>query len=153
MQNLTTTLLPEIQKKQSITLPSGQAKFNWVDVKNIGEASAVLIAQFENYQNKAYEITGTENKNFGQVVDIMSGIIGKRISFKSINPISFYFRKKKEGINSGFAVVMTILHFLPRLQTEPKISDNYRKLTGKTPTTLQEFLEREKDKLSARKTT
>ncbi|WP_239794235.1 NmrA family NAD(P)-binding protein [Tenacibaculum finnmarkense] len=148
MQNLTTTLLPEILTKKSITLPSGKAKFNWIDVKDIGESTATLIAKFENYQNQAYEITGTENKNFGDVADLMTDITGERIRFNSINPISFYFRKKKEGLNGGFAMVMTILHFLPRLQAEPKISDNYQKLTGKVPTTLQEFIEREKEKIT-----
>lgn len=148
MQNLTTTLLPEIVNSKSITLPSGKAKFNWVDVQNIGEATAILITQFETFQNQVFEITGTENKNFGEVVSLMTEITGEQIRFKSINPISFYFRKKKEGIKGGFAVVMTILHFLPRLQAEPKISDNYQKLTGKTPTTLQEFIEREKEKIT-----
>jgi uncharacterized protein YbjT (DUF2867 family) len=148
MQNLTTTFLPEILTKKSISLPSGKAKFNWIDVKNIGESTATLIAKFENYQNQAYEITGNENKNFGDVADLITDITGERIRFKRINPISFYFRKKKEGLNGGFAMVMTILHFLPRLQAEPQISDNYQKLTGKVPTTLQEFIEREKEKIT-----
>ena len=148
MQNLTTTLLPEILNNKSITLPSGKAIFNWIDVKNIGEATANLILKFDKYQNQAYEITGTENKNFGDVARLISKITAERISFKSINPISFYLRKKKEGVKNGFAMVMTILHFLPRLQAEPKISDNYQKLTGKVPTTLQEFIEREKEKLT-----
>lgn len=149
MQNLTTTLLPEILNKRSITLPSGRAKFNWIDVKNIGEASANLIAQFKKYQNQAYEITGTENKNFREIASLMTEITGERIKFKNINPISFFFQKKNEGVQSGFAIVMTILHFLPRLQAEPKISNNYQKLTGKTPTTLKEFINREKEKISS----
>jgi hypothetical protein len=45
-------------------------------------------------------------------------------------------------------MVMTILHFLPRLHAEARISENYKKLTGKVPTTLQEFIEREKKKIS-----
>jgi uncharacterized protein YbjT (DUF2867 family) len=147
MQNLTTTLLDEIVDKRSITLPSGNAKFNWIDVKNIGEGTANLIIHFEKYRNQAYELTGTENKNFGEVVRLMSEIIGVQIRFKSINPFSFYFRKKKQGTKSGFALVMTILHFLPRFQSEPKISNNYQKLTGKSPSRLKEFIEREKDKL------
>jgi hypothetical protein len=49
MQNLTTTLLPEIVKQKRITLPSGKAKFNWIDVKNIGEATAHLILNFAKY--------------------------------------------------------------------------------------------------------
>jgi uncharacterized protein YbjT (DUF2867 family) len=148
MQNLTTNLLPEIVEKRSITLPSGKAKFNWIDVKNIGEATANLVLNFERYHNQAFEVTGAENKNFGEVTSLMSNILGIKIQFIKINPISFYFRKKKEGVQSGFALVMTILHFLPRLQAEPKISDYYQKLTGNIPTTLQEFIEREKEKIT-----
>ncbi|MEX2485144.1 MAG: NmrA family NAD(P)-binding protein [Brumimicrobium sp.] len=144
MQNLTTTLLPEIQKSNTITLPSGKAKFNWIDTKNIGEATANLILSFEKYKNDAYEITGTENKNFYEVAEIMSEVTGTKFTYKRINPISFYFKKRKEGIQSGFAVVMTILHFLPRFQKEPEISDNYRMLTGKKPTLLKEFVERDR---------
>lgn len=144
MQNLTTTLLPELQKTRTITLPSGRAKFNWIDVKNIGEISAILIKSFDTYENKAYEITGTENKNFQEVAEVLSKTIGVKFHFKSINPISFYFKKRKDGIESGFALVMTLLHFLPRLQKEPIISDNFYRLTGKKPTTLEEFIDREK---------
>ncbi|MEX1190635.1 MAG: NmrA family NAD(P)-binding protein [Brumimicrobium sp.] len=144
MQNLTTTLLPEIQKSNTITLPSGKAKFNWIDTKNIGEATANLILSFEKYKNDAYEITGTENKNFYEVAEIMSEVTGTKFTYKRINPISFYFKKRKEGIQSGFAVVMTILHFLPRFQKEPEISDNYKMLTGKKPTLLKEFVERDR---------
>jgi len=148
MQNLTTTLLPEILENQTITLPSGKAKFNWIDVKNIGEVSAVLIKSFDKYQNSAYEITGTENKNFQEVTEIMTEITEAKFRFKSINPISFYFKKRKSGVKSGFAIVMTILHFLPRLQKEPEISDNFFKLTGKKTTTLKEFIIREKERIT-----
>jgi uncharacterized protein YbjT (DUF2867 family) len=146
MQNLTTTLLPELVKNHRITLPSANAKFNWIDVANIGEASAILIEYFEKYQNSAYEITGSENRSFQEVSDLLSEILGKKIELKTLNPISFYFRKKKEGMPGEFALVMTLLHFLPRLQSEPEISDDFHKLTGKKPTDLIGFLEREEEK-------
>ena len=148
MQNLTTTLLPELQKNQTFTVPSGQAKFNWIDVKNIGEVSAVLLKSFDKHENKAYEITGTENKNFQEVTEILSKTLGTEFNFRSINPISFYFKKRKDGIESAFAMVMTILHFLPRLQKEPEISDNFKRLTGKKSTSLKEFIDREKERIT-----
>ncbi|MEP0713022.1 NmrA family NAD(P)-binding protein [Algoriphagus sp.] len=144
MQNLTTTLLPEIKKDHRITLPSGNAKFNWVDVVSIGEASAVLISRFEEFKNKAFEITGNENLNFKAVTELMSDVLDRKIEFISLNPVSFYFKKKKQGTPSDFALVMTMLHFLPRIQGEPTISDAFFQLTGKQPSTLKEFLEREK---------
>jgi hypothetical protein len=39
---------------------------------------------------------------------------------------------------------MIMLHFLPRFQNDPKISRFYQSLTGKEPTTLEEFIERER---------
>ncbi|NOQ70354.1 MAG: hypothetical protein GQ574_00005 [Crocinitomix sp.] len=147
MQNITTTLLPEIRNSHSITLPSGKAKFIWIDVENIGEAISVLIESFQNHKNMVYEITVGENKNFDEVTEIMSEITGIKISFNKINPISFYFKKKKNGLESGFALIMTILHFLPRFQKPPKISDSYNKLTGSNPTTIREIIEREKQKM------
>lgn len=144
MQNLSTTLLPEILRDKSITLPAGNAKFNWVDVKDIGRVAAELILHFDTHRNKAYEITGSENKSFAEVAKLMSGILGETIVYHGVNPIHFFIRKKKEGVKSGFALVMTMLHFLPRLQPEPRISPDYKKLTEREPGDLKTFIEREK---------
>ncbi|MFN2395483.1 MAG: hypothetical protein ABR597_07320 [Bacteroidales bacterium] len=45
---------------------------------------------------------------------------------------------------NGMIIVMILLHFLPRFQKEPKISDFYERLTGKKPSDLRSFIEREK---------
>ena len=55
MQNLTTTLIGDIQTKREIILPSGKAKFNWIDIENIGEAGAILLNKFGDYKNQAIE--------------------------------------------------------------------------------------------------
>jgi hypothetical protein len=44
---------------------------------------------------------------------------------------------------TGMISVMIMLHFLPRFQEEPKLSDFYEKITGKKPTSLKAFIERE----------
>ncbi|WP_026777579.1 NmrA family NAD(P)-binding protein [Polaribacter sp. Hel_I_88] len=147
MQNLTTTLLAEILEDKTITLPAKQAKFNWIDVKNIAEVIAILLQSFHKYENNIFEITGSENKNFDEVTKIMTTVTGTKFQFKSINPIRFYFKKRKSGMESSFAFVITLLHFLPRLEKEPEITNNYFKITGKTTTTLKEFIKREKSTL------
>lgn len=144
MQNLTTTLLNDIQTKREIILPAGKAKFNWIDVNNIGEVAAILLDQFEDYKNRAIELTGYENAHFDEIVNKMNQITGLNIRYHNMNPLKFYLLKKKEGMNSGRIIVMIFLHFIRRFQKEPRISDFYERLTGKKPTTLKEFFEREK---------
>ena len=146
MQNLTTTFKVDIQQKRKIFLPAGNAKFNWVDVKNIGEAAAILFEEFEQYKNAAYEITGYENLNFQVVTEMINKEIdGKPIHYDNTNPLSFLIKKLREGQPFGKAMVMLILHYLPRFQEEPNISSFYENISGKEPTSIKEFIKREKE--------
>jgi len=51
---------------------------------------------------------------------------------------------------SGMILVMILLHFLPRFQKEPGISDLYERLTGKKPTDLKLSLKEKRRYLSSR---
>lgn len=148
MQNLTTTLIDDIKKNRTIILPSGKAKFNWVDIKNIGEVSAILLNRFSEFKNQSFEVTGSENENFYKVVNLINQEIQTPIQFNSVNPFKFYIIKKKSGMARGMIIVMLLLHFLPRLQGEPNISNFYEKLTGKKPTSLKDFIKRELKKFN-----
>ncbi len=144
MQNLTTTLINDTRTKKEIILPAGRAKFNWIDIENIGELGAILLDNFSDYKNQTYEITGLENKNFSEVTSLINKTIESHIRFRNVNPFSFYRIKKKEGMAAGMIIVLILLHFLPRFQKEPEISDFYELLTGKKPTDLATFIERVK---------
>lgn len=143
MQNLTTTLSADVLVEQEIRLPAGEATFNWVDVDNIGEATAELIGNFEKYKSRAYEITGYENLSFGEATKIIRDNSQVQVAYQSINPIKFFFEKRKAGMKTPFILVMIMLHFLPRFQKAPQISIFFEQLTGKKPTKLSEFVQRE----------
>jgi uncharacterized protein YbjT (DUF2867 family) len=143
MQNLTTTLLGDIQKRRKIILPAGNAKFNWIDVENIGEVAAMLLCNFEEYRNRAIELTGYENEPFGYAANMISSAVNYKVEYINTNPLRFYGIKKRDGMAAGMIMVMIMLHFLPRFQAEPKISHFYETITGKKPTTLAEFVKRE----------
>lgn len=146
MQNLTTTLLKDIQDKRKIYLPAGKAKFNWIDIENIGEIVAIVLDNFEKYKNQAVELTGDENMNFGEVAELISVITDKKIDFQSPNPFRFFSVKKNEGMLTGMILVMILLHYLPRFQKEPQITYFYHQLTGKNPCSLKQFIGREQNR-------
>ena len=144
MQNLTTTLIKDIQEQGKIILPAGKARFNWVDALNVGELAAVLLHKFDRYKNQVYDVTGYENKNFKEVVTQINKLLGTRIKYLNTNPLSFYRIKKREGMRGGMILVMIMLHFFARFQKPPRITGFYEKITGKKPTTLKEFILKEK---------
>ncbi len=144
MQNLTTTLLKDIQVRKEIFVPAGKAGFNWVDIENIGEIAAILFRRFEEFKNQPFDITGEEILDFKTVAEMLSKGIGREIKFSDPNPVKFYFAKRREGMAQGLIFVMIVLHFLPRFQERSRFSDFYAKLTGKVPTHLTAFIKREK---------
>ncbi len=146
MQNLTTTLYSDIRDKRKIILPAGTAEFLWVDVANIGEAAAAIFKNFHLHAGQALDITGTERENFYTVAALISRVIPDKIKFYSPNLLHFFWIKKREGVNADMIFVLTLLHYLKRFQARSPISDNYHRLTGKQPTTLEEFISREREK-------
>lgn len=143
MQNLTTTLLKDIKNKRQIILPAGKAKFNWIDIENIGEISSIMLDRFSDFSNQTFELTGERNIDFYEVADLINTVIKRPISFSNVNPLKFYKIKKNEAMEKGMIIVMIMLHLLPRFQREPVISNYYEQLTGKKPTTLIDFIKRE----------
>jgi len=144
MQNLTTTLAEDIKTKREIILPAGKAKFNWIDIENIAEAAAILLESFRDHKNQAFEITGPENASFIEVSRIINDTVKNPVRYRSVNPFSFYMIKKREGMTRGMIIVMILLHFLPRFQKAPAVSDFYERLTGKKPADLKSFIERQR---------
>lgn len=149
MQNLTTILLHDIQRRRKIVLPAGIARFNWIDIENIAEITEIIFARFEEFSFQAIELPGYENLSFGEVTVLINQEIRESISFENVSPFRFFRMKKLVGMPNGMILVMILLHFLPRFQKEPQISDFYEKLTGKKPTTLIEFIKREREKFQS----
>lgn len=143
MQNLTTTLFEDIQKYNEIILPSGHAKFNWVDVENIAEIAAITINNFNTYSNTAIEVNGNENLDFYQVTDLINTELKTQIKYKSVNPISYFLIRMARATSVKMIFIMIMLHFFPRFENDPRVSTSYKNITGKEPTTLKEFLQRE----------
>lgn len=143
MQNLISPLGDEIRNEGSITLPSGRAVFNWIDVADIGRVAAKVLTDFAAFRNQSFDLTGPENLNFGQVADLLSEIIETPIVYRSVNPLSFYRRQRRLGMEPGYARVITLLHFLPRLQSPPEITQSVASITEQMPSTLRQFITRE----------
>jgi hypothetical protein len=112
-------------------------------INNIGDVISILLEDFDLHKNKEIELTGVENLDFYSVAEIMSSEINDNIEFVNVNPLKFFRIIKQDGLNSGLIIVMTMLHFLPRLQSDPTISNNYETLIGHKPTTLKEFVYRD----------
>lgn len=141
MQNLTTTLKADIRENNRIFLPAGCAPFLWVDVDDIGRAIAKVLANPERSRNQAYTITGKELLNFEQVGAMLTSALGRKIEYIDAGLLRFFLQKKKEGTATGYILVLIMLHYLARFQDPPQVTDNFFRLTGEIPNSLENFIQ------------
>lgn len=141
MQNFTTTLRKDLVEKKQVFLPAGKAPFALIDVRDIGTVAARVLQHPEAHRGKAYDLTNAEQLTFGAMADIISRVTGKPIRYQSPNLISFFRTKRKEGTPAVFILVMIMLHYLPRFQKDPPLSDWVEVLTGKSPITFEQFVQ------------
>lgn len=140
MQNFTTTLHNDLVNKKRIYLPAGNAKFTLVDVRDIGAVSATILTNISKHINKSYELTCKEKLTFLEMVRILSNILETDIQYISPNLISFFLTKRKEKVPTMLILVMIMLHYFPRFQQEPAITDWVAKILNRQPTTFEQFV-------------
>lgn len=140
MQNFTTTLHDDLVQKKQIFLPAGKAKFTLIDVRDIGAVAANVVINTTVHINKSYELTNKEKLTFAEMAAKLSNVLGVKIQFKSPSLIRFFLTKRKEKMPVMLILVMIMLHYLPRFQKEPAITDWVEKITDREPITFAQFI-------------
>lgn len=140
MQNLSGIHSVEIREKDEIFIPAGKSKSSFIDAADIGLATAILLHEPEKYKNTAHTITGPESLNYFQVAEILSKVTGRKITYARpgfLKYRSYYI--KKRGLDKTYVNVTVALYFMTRMGTAKKITNCFYDLTGRKPSTLEEF--------------
>lgn len=139
MQNLSTTHQTDIREHDDLFIPAGKAKVSFIDTRDIGEASALVLRDSENHQNRGYTLTGSEAITYQQAADILSDVLDRRITYS--NPSSGTFKKTiiTRGIPKEFATVMTVLYLTTKLGMANKVTGDLERLLGRKPRAFRQF--------------
>ena len=139
MQNLSTTHKESIQKEKDIYIPAGDAKFNFTDVRDIGEVAAKLLLTGE-YKNQTIHITGKELFDFHEIAKKMRLMLKQPIKYS--NPSGRAFKKKMldYGFDKDMIRVMRMIYFAARKKKSDTIYDDFEKIMGKKPITIEKYL-------------
>ena len=140
MQNFTTMLSNDLIHNKQIYLPADKAKFTLIDVGDIGAVAASILTNISLHINKSYELTCKEKLTFSEMAEKLSSNLGVDIQFKSPNLVSFFLKKRKEKMPTMLILVMIMLHYFPRFQKEPAITNWVENITNKQATTFKQFI-------------
>lgn len=86
---------------------AGQAKVNYAARTDMAEALSNVLAEASKHQNKTYEITGSKAYSFSEIAGILSGIVGKQVTYIPVSPEDLKNGMKQAGVPDVYIPVMT----------------------------------------------
>lgn len=139
MQNLNTTHRLEIKERDEIYVPVGSAKTSFLDVRDIGAVGAAALTQ-PGHAFKAYDLTGPEALDYWQAAEIMSAVLGRKITYKNPNPLAFLLNTMRRSTPFMFALVMTGLYTATRFGQADIVTNEVERLTGRKPVSFRQYV-------------
>jgi uncharacterized protein YbjT (DUF2867 family) len=144
MQNFVTQFGRTIRTQNAFYVPAGDAKMSFVDARDIGAIAARILTNNNNggrnqYENKAYDITGQNALSYRQVADILSNEVGKKISYMNITEDDARNGMKQIGMGEWFINIMIELFRIIRAGYGSETTTAVEHITGRKPISFAQF--------------
>jgi len=140
MQNLSTTHRDEIRDENGLMLPAGHGKTSFIDGRDIAAVGAKALAE-SGHENKAYSLTGSEALDYFTVADMLTEVLGRKISYRNPSIIAFARRMNAQGNPWAYILVTSALYTTARLGMAAKMTGEVERLLGRMPITMRQFIE------------
>jgi uncharacterized protein YbjT (DUF2867 family) len=129
-----------IKENKSFSMPMGDGKTAMADARDIGAATAEALAG-KGHEGKSYEITGPEVISFHQAAERFSEVLGTKITYVPADPAVYLAILKKVLPNEWHAnAVSALFREIAEGVAPPHVTDTFRKLTGREPISLAQFV-------------
>jgi uncharacterized protein YbjT (DUF2867 family) len=141
MQNFVNFYSHMIKERDVLSLPAGDGKVSFVDVRDIAAVSIQILINNNvgKYNSKTYDITGPEAISYDDAVRILSEQVGKKISYVSVSEDDAFNAMKEMGLNDW--LIKTILEGYNNLRKGyfSPITNVVEEITGRKPVSFKDF--------------
>ena len=146
--NFHTYFLRKSPAGAAMFLPCGDGKEATIDPRDIASA-AVAVLTSDGHEGKVYDLTGPELIGFAEVADHMSRVTGVPIEYVDVTEDEAYARLLADGFSSAFADYVVRHHFAAVKSGKTGLASGIPDLLGRPATTFAEWVERNKQTLTA----
>ncbi|TFC93188.1 SDR family oxidoreductase [Cryobacterium sinapicolor] len=138
MQNLSTVYRDGIREQGEIYLPAARARTAFVDARDIGRVAARVFTE-PGHLRTAYTLSGEQSLNYDQVAEILSEVLGRRITYARPSSGDYLARLAEQGAPADFIAVQKMIYRVVRLGVSAFPNRAIRRLTGEPATTFRQF--------------
>lgn len=137
-QNFETFWKHGIVQAGVIALPAGDAKTTFIDVRDIGEAAAAVLAD-PSTNGQAYRLTGPDALTYAEAATILSKASGRPIRYESIDDATFAAGLVAAGVPADYTQLMVILFSAVRAGGAAEVDPTIERLIGRKPRSLESY--------------
>ncbi len=126
-----------IKTQGSVFFPGGKkGKVAPVDPRDVAKAAALALTR-PGHNGQAYELTGPELFTMGEMVEVISRVLGKPIQYRDIPPIAAKLFMLKTGMDKTLVNALMEMLTMLRRNEGAILTDTVQHLTGDQPGTFE----------------
>ena len=139
MQNFNSgPMLADIRKTAALHLPADDARISFIDVRDIAAAAFAVLTQ-SHHAGKAYTLTGNEALSHFEVVEKISRVAGKTISYMPISEAAARSGLAAGGVPAELIDRWTEFYRKIRIGFCSSISQDVEMLLGRPPISFDQY--------------
>ena len=139
-QNLETAYRADIVQDNRLYLPAERAPLNWIDVRDIGEVAARILAEPAGHRSAAYTMTGPGAVAWQEVAAVLSEVTGRPIRYEPASIPGYVAHLHGRGTPIGAIAVQTLLHVLLRFGQGSRYDPAVEQLLGRPACSIARYI-------------
>lgn len=145
MQNLSTTHREDIRERSDLTIPAGDGRTAFVDVRDVAAVGAKALTVSDGelerlaLRNVGVELTGDEALTYGEVAEILTRILGRTITYSNPSNLAFGLHLRRKGMPLAQILVMEALYTVAKLGRAAHLSTEVQRILGRPPIRFEAF--------------
>ena len=131
-----------VREQDAIVLPMGDSKTSPISSIDVARAVATVLDNPAPHLGKIYNLTGAESADVAQYARAFTEVLGRPIRFQDVPPKAWSERLSQLGVPPHLLGHLDAMVELHRAGRYDRMTTDYTQLTGRAPTPMREFVER-----------
>ena len=130
----------DVREGDELALPLGSGKTSPISAVDVARAVSVILDDPVPHIGHIYNLTGFESANLDHYAHVFSQALGRTIRYRNV-PLSEWTDKlRRAGVPTHLVNHLAVMADLHAQGRYDRMTDDLIKLTGKTPTSMHDFV-------------
>jgi uncharacterized protein YbjT (DUF2867 family) len=133
-----------IKQQDAVYFPGGKGQVAPVDPRDVAAVATVALSQ-PGHNGCVYELTGPELLNMGEMVEVISKVVGKPLKYTSIPALAAKMWMLQSGMDK--VLVNALMEMMASLRKNEGaiVTDTVEKVLGRSPRTFEAWCQEHAD--------